>query len=174
MLRAATRGAHDRVDALFSDYDLAEPGDYGLFLTAQAAAFLPVERALDSAGASDLFPDWADRRRAALLGADLEELGIPLPALHAAPPFTTAGAISGAAYVLEGSRLGGAMLARSVGPHLPRRFLSSPTPPGHWRQFLERLEQVLETHVDREHALISAGQVFDLFASAASVPVKVR
>lgn len=174
MLRAATRGAHDRVDALFSDYDLSEPADYGHFLTAQAAAFLPVERALDAAGAADLFPDWTQRRRASLLSADLDELGIPLPAPVALPPYATPGAIAGAAYVLEGSRLGGAMLARSVGHRLPRRFLSSPTPPGHWRQFLARLEQVLETDVDRDHAFLSARQVFDLFASAASVPVKVR
>jgi heme oxygenase len=162
------------VDALFSDFDLSRSDDYRRFLTAQAAAFLPVEQALDAAGAAALFPDGPARRRATLLHDDLDELGLPLPAPVAAPSFATSGSIAGGAYVLEGSRLGGAMLARGVAADLPRRFLSAPQPPGHWRSFLARLEQVLATHVERERAVTGAEQVFELFARAARVPVEPR
>jgi heme oxygenase len=162
------------VDASFSDFDLSRADDYRRFLAAQAAAFLPVEEALDAAGATDLFPDWTDRRRSALLRDDLDALGMTPTAPFPSPSFATNGAIAGGAYVLEGSRLGGAMLARAVAADLPRAFLSAPQPAGHWRTFLARLEQVLATHVERERAVTGAGQVFDLFARAASVPVELQ
>lgn len=51
-LRDATGESHDRVDAVFSAIDLSNLTQYGRFLTAQAAAHLPVEQALDAAGAA--------------------------------------------------------------------------------------------------------------------------
>lgn len=169
MLRAATRGAHDRVDALFSGFDLARAGDYRRFLAAQAVAFLPAEAALDAAGAGELFPGWNDARRAPLLTADLAELGLAAP-VGAAPAVGSPAAIAGAVYVLEGSRLGGALLARRVAAGLPRRFLSASQPAGAWRAFLARLEQLLTTDVERREAVASANGMFNLFAAAAIAP----
>ena len=175
MLRVATRAAHDRVDALFSGLDLADPLDYRRFLTAQAAAFLPVEAALDASGVGELFPDWHERRRSDLLRADLDALGLDLPPLLAEPTFASPAAVAGGAYVLEGSRLGGAVLARSVPDGLAHRFLASPLPNGQWRSFLTRLEQLLGSHVQRVQAVEGAGQIFDLFARAAArASMKVR
>ena len=57
-LRAQTADAHARVDAAFSRFDLASQEGYADFLAAQAAAFLPVEQALDEAGAEDLIADF--------------------------------------------------------------------------------------------------------------------
>ena len=167
MLRVATRAAHDRVDALYSGLNLADPADYRRFLSAQAAAFLPVEQALDAGGAAALFPDWPLRRRAEHLRADLAGLGLALPSPIARPLFDGQAQVAGAAYVLEGSRLGGAILARSVPANLPHSFLISPTGAGHWRDFLARLEQLLGSHVQREAAIDAAGRVFDCFARAA-------
>lgn len=174
MLRVATRAAHDRVDALFSDLDLADPADYRRFLTAQAAAFLPVEEALDASGAAALFPDWPSRRRADHLRADLEALALPLPAPIAAPIFATPAEVAGAVYVLEGSRLGGAMLAKSVPAGLAHAFLAERHGGSHWREFLARLEQHLESHVQRQAAVKGAGQVFDYFARAAHRSMEKR
>lgn len=174
MLRVATRAAHDRVDALFSALDLADPADYRRFLAAQAAAFLPLEAALDAAGVADLFPDWAARRRSALLLADLDVTGIMVPAPEAMPQFSTSAGVAGAAYVLEGSRLGGAVLARSVAPGLPHSFLAAPQQAGHWRSFLGRLELVLPSHVQRAEAVMGADQVFDIFARAARATMETQ
>ncbi len=53
-LRARTAAEHERVDRLFSNFTLGEGGSYRRFLLAQAAAFLPIESALDRGGAADL------------------------------------------------------------------------------------------------------------------------
>ncbi len=172
MLRVATRAAHDRVDALFSGFDLARPADYRRFLLAQAAAFLPVERALDGAGVADLFPDWPARRRSPALVADCDALGLAAPAPLAAPGFDSPAEIVGAAYVLEGSRLGGAMLARSVGAGLPHAFLAASPVGGQWRAFLGQLEQLLTSDVQRSQAVKGATQVFDVFEQAARVAME--
>ena len=173
MLRAATRGAHDRVDALFADFDLGRAGDYRRFLEAQASAFLPTEDALAEAGAERIFPGWSEMRRGHLLRADLADLGLmpllPVPA----PALASPAAIAGAAYVVEGSRMGGAMLVRRVAPDLPRRFLSAAFPAGGWRAFLGRLEQVLPTDVERREAIAAACATFALFARLAVPLTKV-
>ena len=57
-LKARTAKAHDRVDELFSRFDLGDEGEYRRFLTAQAEAFLPVEASLDAAGAETVIEDW--------------------------------------------------------------------------------------------------------------------
>jgi len=112
-LRAATSDAHARVDAAFSRLDLACPADYRRFLAAQAGALLPLEAALDRAGAEAVLPDWPARRRSAALLEDLRRLGQPpgrpLPVIGDGP-----GWVLGALYVLEGSRLGGQVLRRRV------------------------------------------------------------
>jgi len=112
-LRAATSDAHARVDAAFSRLELACPADYRRFLAAQAGALLPLEAALDRAGAAALLPDWPARRRSAALLEDLRRLGQPpgrpLPIVGGG-----SGWVLGALYVLEGSRLGGQVLRRRV------------------------------------------------------------
>ena len=174
MLRVATRAAHDRVDALFSTLDLASAADYRRFLSAQAAAFLPIERALDEAGAADLFADWPRRHRGELLRADLDALGIAVPPEVAPVAFGSPGAVAGGVYVLEGSRLGGAFLARAVAPGFPSAFLASPQPPGQWRIFLGQLEQALASSVHHRQAIDGAVRSFDYFARAGSLALEGR
>ncbi len=165
-LRAATRADHARVDALFSDSDLASRAGYARFLARQAAAHLPVERAIDAAGAEALVPDWPARRRAPLLLADLADLG---PTTIAEERFLLPGgeaALLGAVYVLEGSRLGGAVLRQRVGPGLPVRFLS-PGRQGGWRSLVALLDCALRTESALAEAIEGARSTFDCFACAA-------
>jgi heme oxygenase len=164
-LRRATADAHATVDGLFSHVDLASASGYRAFLAAQATAHLPVEAALDAAGAERVFADWPQRRRAALLRADLEELGGAIEP-GPAPLLTDAAEIAGAAYVIEGSRLGGVLLRRSVGADLPTRFLSAPAEPGAWRALLLRLDEVLADDASLQRATAAAQRVFGLFADA--------
>lgn len=166
-LRAATSGVHDRLDARLSRFDLSHPVDYGAFLRAQAGAFFPAEDALDAAGAAAVVADWPERRRSAALRADLAALDLPEPAPVAIPPLASPAAVLGALYVLEGSRLGGAMLVRTVPDSLPKSFMT-PGNPAAWRAFVTVLDQRLSSQADIEIATLAATSVFEAFASSAS------
>jgi heme oxygenase len=164
-LRTETRAEHDRVDAQFSAYDLSTRDGYAHFLARQAAAHLPVERALDAAGAADLLSDWPRRRRADQLRADLAELGAPPVSEEEFALNGGESAVWGAIYVLEGSRLGGAVLRRRIFAGLPARFLS-PGEPGAWRELTDRLDERLRHRADLDEAIASARAVFTCFEAA--------
>jgi heme oxygenase len=72
----------------------------------------------------------------------------------------------GAAYVLEGSRLGGAYLKRSLALHAPCRFLGAAQEAGAWRKLLAKLDESLYEPVRVESACESARQVFNRFEIA--------
>ena len=166
-LRAATVAEHERVDALFSAWDLGSEAGYGRFLAVQAAAFLPIEAALGDAGAAEALPCWPQRQRSALLAQDLARLGVPCAAPVAPPPFADEAALLGGIYVLEGSRLGGAVLRRGVPAHLPQSFLSAPQPRGSWAKLLAKLDSALNGEGEFISAVTSAKRVFSCFAAAA-------
>lgn len=167
-LKHATAQAHERLDARFSRFDLTDRNDYGAFLLAQAGAFLPTEAALDDAGAGTVIGDWSDRRRASALRADLAALGLDEPPPVRIPAIEGEVAILGAAYVLEGSRLGGAMLLRQMPDDLPRAFMSAGNPKL-WRAFVTHLDHRLSSPNDIAAASAVASSVFEAFASSASV-----
>jgi len=164
-LRTATAAHHERVDAVFSRYDLTNRNAYARFLQAQAGAYLPVEAALACAGAATLVPDWDSRRRAARLTADLAVLGVAAPDDETDIAFDDDAAVLGGVYVLEGSRLGGAMLARGVPEAFPKRFLASDQS-ANWRHLLDLLEHRLISPAERSSAVESASRVFMLFESS--------
>ena len=165
-LRSATAEVHERLDALYSRFDLADRDDYGRFLVAHAPAFTGVEEALDAAGATGIMEDWSERRRSDALHEDLAELGLATPAPLAAPAFRGEAELLGALYVLEGSRLGGAMLVRSVGEGLPTRFLT-PGNPAAWRAFIAIVDERLSSEERLDAAIRAASAVFELFERSA-------
>ena len=59
--------------------------------------------------------------------------------------------------------LGGAVLARQIGPGLPRRFLSARPPAGHWRAFTAYLNQQLADDRAVADATCYAMETFALF-----------
>lgn len=168
-LRAATAGAHEALDRRFGAFDLGDREDYGRFLLAHAAAIEPVEQALDRAGMGGLIDDWTERRRSALIAADLAQLGLPLPPPLPFAPLKDDGAAWGAAYVVEGSRLGGSLLAGRVADDLPRAYLATPLPKGAWRKLLAKMDRALYPQAMREPAIAAALRVFALFDRAASL-----
>lgn len=172
-LRSATSDSHDRVDRLFSGTDLTDCGAYARFLMAQAEAHLSVEAALDRSQAASVLPDWPQRQRAALLRADLAELGQAPPPVIEVAPFDTPAAVLGAVYVLEGSRLGGRLLQRSVSPDLPTRFLGASDPAG-WRTLLATLDERLQGDVERQIAVTAASDVFRLFEASGQRHLKAE
>lgn len=162
-LRAATRAAHDAVDRRFAGLSLDRPADYGRFLLAHAAAFLPAEQALTDAGAGSLIDDWDQLRRSPALHADLDALGLRPPPPAEPPAYADEAAVLGGAYVIEGSRLGGALLRRQVAPGLPRAFLDSVQPPARWRRLLALLDRALADRAAIARATEAALGTFALF-----------
>ena len=165
-LKTATAAAHERLDAYMSRYDLARRADYGAFLQAQAGAFMVVEAALDAAGAENHLPDWRERRRANALRADLDLMGLDLPEPAPVPLFRGEAEVLGAIYVLEGSRLGAAVLVRSVPGDLPKSFLSTGNP-GAWRALASVLDERLSSPELLDMAASAACSVFAVFENAA-------
>lgn len=165
-LRAATADAHERVDRAFSAFDLTGRDGYTRFLLAQAEAFLPVEAAIDAAGADAFLTDWPARRRSANLLADLDRLDARLPIGADRLLFRSREEIFGAIYVLEGSRLGGRMLARSIPADLPRSFIGT-TDAGLWRTLIEVLDKHLISEEQHGLAIAAARRVFGLFEAGA-------
>lgn len=162
ILRDATAQWHQRVDAIFSAADLADHTGYGQFLCAQAAAHLPVERALDAARMEQIITDWPVRRRAHLLREDLAAFDLAVPPLEPEPVLNGVAAMLGATYVIEGSRLGGKLLRRSVPADFPSAFLSGSTTTA-WRDLIALLDVRLVTRDDLEAAIAAACEAFALF-----------
>lgn len=147
MLRAATARDHARLDKMAAGLDVSRPDGYRAFLLWHARVLPVLEERL---GMMPELPDWAERRRAAALMDDLSALDLKVPAPCRAPPLLNGPERIGALYVLEGSRLGAAVLARRVEsgqPHAPRAFLTHGRDAQLWRHFLIWLE---EQHIAEE------------------------
>jgi heme oxygenase (biliverdin-IX-beta and delta-forming) len=162
-LRAATTPQHEIVDAIYGRYDLSDRNSYGEFLSAHGRVLPAIESALRQSSALPRF-----ELRTALLENDLAALGRSLP-----PPLCFAGPQSHAAalgmlYVIEGSRLGGALLARRVPTDLPCTYLSAIHGPGQWRAFGEMLDRACEGPTWLHDAIVAANRTFDLYAEAAN------
>ena len=167
LLRAATASDHDAVDASFGSFALDDAAGYRRFLRAHGRALPAVEAALaDRTG--DALPDW--RPRTPALAGDLAALGEDLPAPLV---FAAAGEAErwGALYVIEGSRLGGQLLARSVPAGLPSAYLSARHLAGEWRALLAALDARAAAAGEawRQAALAGARATFALYARAAAV-----
>jgi heme oxygenase len=163
-LRSTTAADHERLDSMFGGFDLADRAAYRRFLRAHARALAPIEAAI---AASDATAGW--RPRWPLIAADLAVLGeSPPPLLPLEPP--AAARLWGMRYVVEGSRLGGALLARRVGAGLPAAYLGAQHGKGEWRGFLETLEQAGADggRAWRAEAIDGARQAFALFAAGAA------
>ncbi|MBB5710161.1 biliverdin-producing heme oxygenase [Sphingomonas xinjiangensis] len=177
-LRDNTREAHERVDGAFAAFDLTQRNEYAAFLRAHAEVLLPLEAALDAAGAEQVTPDWPMRKRGGLIGEDLAFLR---DAGRHAPPaapeawrLDTLEAAAGALYVLEGSRLGGKFLARQLPLSFPRAYLAPDQPAEKWRNLLDRIDAILYEPARLQSALAAAHLAFAAFERSAVRWVQVK
>lgn len=170
MIRASTRADHEQVDALFGTFDLASAPSYGAMLLAHARALLPIEAWMAGGGV----PLW--EARGAALCEDLSALGLAPPSADALHWPSDEPAHWGTAYVLEGSRLGGAFIARQLPEGLPRAYLTKAHGPGHWKAFLAELDEraSLRSPGWREDAIAAAQRAFETFAEAARFEASSR
>ncbi|WP_188693939.1 biliverdin-producing heme oxygenase [Silvimonas amylolytica] len=99
-LKLATADRHEALDQAFSGFALTTLSGYSAFLTAHAAALLPLEAHLAAADVQRKVPDWAVRSRKAALLHDLAQLGLQVPAAIEIPAIDPEG-LGGAVYILE-------------------------------------------------------------------------
>ncbi len=163
-LRAATAPDHQAVDAAYGGFALGTREGYRGFLTAHARILPLAERLLDPGA---LVPGWVGRTDALL--ADLAALDAPVPAPLDFRPVDGEAARWGAIYVIEGSRLGGAFLARSVPPELPSAYLGARHGPGAWKALLGRLDEAVVGADAISEAAAGARAMFDAYGAAARV-----
>lgn len=163
-LRQATQDAHRRVDRVISQFDLTQPSSYRGLLRAFGMVVPFLEETLQG---RDVWTGW--RPRAPLLAMDLAEMAEVMPdAIAPIQPisFTCPWAVQ---YVLEGSRLGGRVLAQRVGDGLPKAYLEAFIEGADWQQF----QAELQAEADRreaawlDNAVVVARFTFELFERAA-------
>jgi heme oxygenase len=165
-LRDATADNHAAVDLEFSRYDLADIASYGEFLCAHARALGGVEQRLTAERST--LPAWSPRMPC--LKADLEALGLPLPDSSPFKGDFSSAMVHGVLYVVEGSRLGSAVLSRRVGRMFPSTFLSAVHLQGEWTSFLAAFDGVAANKPARwfEDAIVGAKLTFDRYARSSS------
>jgi heme oxygenase (biliverdin-IX-beta and delta-forming) len=185
-LRGATASRHAALDHASSALRPARitRTHYTTFLRCMLAIVRPLEERIQAlAGFEQLIPDAPLRRRARCLANDLQALGAPeLPPLDASelPALETYAQAFGCSYVLEGSSLGGAVLARTLGPVLQlatRSGLSYWNAYGDrvgpmWLSFVTALElwAVDASACERQVVIESACATFDAFIRQISEP----
>jgi heme oxygenase len=176
-LRTRTAAAHARLDDGLARAGGLDAERYAAFLRASLAVVGPVEPAL-----ARWLPAAATPSRAAALRADLAALAAgdatgaecaPGESL-ASPAIESLAAAWGAAYVVEGSALGGMVLAERVeavhGAAAPARYLRlrGRATAEHWRAFVAELARA-ERGFDagaREEACAAACALFAAYAAA--------
>lgn len=119
MVKNATDPVHQEVEALLLPKlsGIKSKEDYAAVLRMFYGYFSPLESQIAALIDLALLPDIAERRKAASLLHDLEairQLAGELPLCTGLPPLNTTAQALGAFYVLEGSTLGGKMIARML------------------------------------------------------------
>ena len=174
-LRDETSDLHHAVELRIGLPDAVRTrGDYGRLLTRLLAVHSAIETRLDA-------PIWSgqwrrtgleliDHHRAYLLREDLKNLGsasIPRPV--PSPELTTFGQALGCLYVVEGSAVGGRILAPAIQTILgrvPTAFLDGETRghPHPWQAMLQALRRFEDDHGDGEEVILGARVTFRMFS----------
>lgn len=173
ILKAQTRVAHERVDRAFSRFDLSHPIGYRCFLETHYTVLPACERVLALSNAATLLPDWPTRVRTRALEHDLMALGVDTaPDMTYAEPLAFAAAF-GMMYVLEGSRLGGAILASRLPANSDAiregatQYLRHGEGLQLWSSFVATLNTSQYVCDEMNAVLASALRTFELFEAAA-------
>ena len=169
VVKKETAFLHQEVEQLFLPKlnAIQSPEDYAAILQTFYSFFHPVEEKIQQYLTPGVLPDIAKRRTALLIVDDLAYLGMPISLLPctALPQITDSTQAFGAMYVLEGSTLGGRMIAKmlaknqklSIPPVAMNFFSGYKDETGKmWTRFVE----VLNQQKDADTIVHSANQTF--------------
>ena len=124
LLRQRTHAAHTRLNHHPMLSGITQPGypisRYKALIAAYQPLYAGLEQAIEDAIATcDLAFDYRVRRKLPWLNRDLDFLTHTVQATPAPiPPITGLGELVGVLYVIEGSTLGGGLIARQIAEHL--------------------------------------------------------
>ncbi|WAC29225.1 biliverdin-producing heme oxygenase [Ancylobacter sp. SL191] len=167
-LKAATTAAHEVVDTtVMSAQPFASRANYERFLRFQYRLHRHVEPLYAAPAFQTLLPDLAERSRLDALEQDFADLGVTAPVADFGPERPLAEAL-GWLYVVEGSNMGAAFLAkdaakigfssefgaRHLAGHAEGRGL-------HWRRFTAGLDSVELTEAEERAAEVAATAAFN-------------
>ena len=166
-LRSGTHHLHKLVDSRFDLNTLSSAAAYSAFLLANWP-FASIEAALGSARVHQALPDWNKRRRSKALADDLGQFGISPPSVRPLAIAADLGSLLGWSCVLEGSRLGVAMILRAidrpgqqVGPGT--QFLRHGDGEQLWQSYKEALSEIDGDPSAIANACADANLVFAAF-----------
>lgn len=171
LLREACAQAHARLDQRLSEINFNDRAAYADMLTRMSGPVTALEGALTAGVAPALFGNWSGRLRAHALRADLEALGAGFRQTRTAPIEEESETL-GTLYVLEGSRLGGQVLARMAeasaddGVRGATRYFRHGQGAGLWRGFVETLENSRAVRERPARATAAALAAFAAFEAA--------
>lgn len=172
-LKALTHEIHDRLDKSImeaSSFDSLE--GYGRFAGVQWTFHRDIDALYDDAALISLLPGLAERRRMALIAADLADMGRETPSVETPPVFlqgqpADVAAALGWLYVAEGSNLGAALLRKEAAKlglsdsHGARHLApSGGGPAAHWRVFTAALDAAVLTLDEEARAVAGANAAF--------------
>lgn len=148
-LKAASAQAHERVDnGVMQAAPFASPDAYAAFLRFQYRLHRQVEPLYAAPALQPLLPDLAERSRLEALEADFADLGLARPDAPLGPELALPEAL-GWLYVVEGSNMGAAILAKEAtkigysSEHGARHLAGHPEGRAlHWRRFTAALDAV--------------------------------
>ncbi|GGD71174.1 biliverdin-producing heme oxygenase [Croceicoccus mobilis] len=163
-LRERTRQQHEATEEAFAPFDLGDPAHYRAFLTAHAMVLPRIELAVTGRGWPRFHP------RLPRVADDLAAMGAWLPVPMIAPTISEAG-IWGVQYVLEGSKLGGRVLASRLAEGSPARYLTpDPDMSASWQDFCAAFDAAAnDATLDwLDEAASAAVETFQCFRRAAN------
>ena len=176
-MRATTRARHAQLESRLGSHERPWTREkYGRLLQMSYAVIAPIEDlVVERLGALVAAPPPATR--AERLRADLEDLGHAPRVRAGSPPprVDSQAAAFGVGYVLQGSLLGGAVIARQVrsdcaGPEIPARYLElyGPDLPKVWLRYCAALNEFGReaAEAERQGAVVAASATFEAFGAA--------
>lgn len=140
-LRSATSARHATLDRALGPAVSRSRASYARFLASSFVAVTALEGAVERS-----LGDGHRARRGALIRTDLEALGVAIPPCGPTYELEDEAAAFGCAYVIEGSALGGVVLARNVrdelGSDVSTAYLAlrGVETTARWRWFLTELD----------------------------------
>jgi heme oxygenase len=173
-LKTETAELHNKLDKLvMSSQPFADRDRYGRFVVAQFGFQRDIETLYDDAQLLAMIPDLRSRPRLAAAAADLDFLGVALPAADGGPvaaPEAVPEAL-GWLYVSEGSKLGAAFLLKEAGEQLGvtetdgARNLASPEGGrgAAWKRFVQVLDTCGLSGSEQDRVVAGARAAFDRF-----------
>jgi heme oxygenase len=184
-IKRATQSIHDKLDTDPAGLKLmsreAIRSDYAFFLARTLGFLKPIEvKLLSNEVATLALPYWRPTEiRSARIDSDLRSLGVSqgeidsLPTIDRTPNIVTAGHLMGVSYVIEGSMMGGLVMAKPVRKTLGLDATSMsfflPTEPREivkkFESFADALDSFAKCKCDEKEAMEAATETFRLIES---------